>query len=177
MSEHEGRGLGPRSRERLEQERGRAHENHGAGPERANERRGEGEQGAGDEERGEREGNLQRQSEREAEAGGRRSEPLRERKYLLLYGEAGGGHERKDPKRYSRGPSAETSERQARQADEPTDRGAKRPVAHVDVAVGHRGSMMRGDRERLDDHVRYQSTDCREGDEKEPGEALPSHVR
>jgi len=50
-------------------------------------------------------------------------------------------------------------------------------MADVDMAVRHPGPMMRGDRDGLDDDVRDQSTDCREGDEKEPGEALSSHVR
>jgi hypothetical protein len=50
-------------------------------------------------------------------------------------------------------------------------------VADVDMAVRHPGTVMRGDRDRLNGDVRDQSTDCREGDEKEPREALPSHVR
>jgi hypothetical protein len=144
-------------------------------PPRENDREGDKKTSA--DQRCERERNLKQQPEREAEPDGRRPNPLREREHLLLYRETDRRHEGEDPEGHACGPSADTRESEPREADHSADRGAKRPVAHVDMAVRHLGPVMRGDRDRLNGDVRDQSTDCREGDEKEPGEALPSHVR
>ena len=144
-------------------------------PPRENDREGDKKTSA--DQRCERERNLKQQPEREAEPDGRRGKPLGERKDLFLHGETDGRHEREDPERPSRGSSSGTRESEPREADDSADRGAKRPVADVDMAVRHPSPVMRGDRDRLNGDVGDQSTDCREGDEKEPGEALSSHVR
>lgn len=177
MAEHEGRRLRPRGRQRLEEENGRSHGDGRAAAKRADDSRCEAEHSHGQRVSREREGNLQRQAEREAEPGGRRGKPFGERKDLFLHGETDGRHEREDPERHARGPSADTREGKPREADDSTDRGTKRPMAHVDMAVRHLGPMMRGDRDCLDGDVRYYSTDGREGDQQEPGEAVSSHAR
>lgn len=144
-------------------------------PPRENDREGDKKTSA--DQRCERERNLKQQPEREAEPDGRRGKPLGERKNLFLHGETDGRHEGEDPEGHACGPSADTRESEPREADHSADRGAKRPVADVDMAVRHPSPVMRGDRDRLNGDVRDQSTDCREGDEEEPGEALSSHVR
>ena len=144
-------------------------------PPRENDREGDKKTSA--DQRCDRKGNLQRQTERECEPNGRRGKPLGEREHLFLHDEADRRHEREDPEGYAGGPSADTGERQPREADDSTDHCAKRPVAHVDMAVRHPSPVVRRDRDRLNGDVRDQSTDCREGDEEEPGEALSSHVR